>query len=157
MPPRPTPTLGPADCLTLLATRTLGRLVFTHRALPDVLPVSYVLDGVDILLRLAVGSPAAAATPDTIVAFETDDLDAVAGTGWSVTVVGRAREIARPDERLRAVTRDLRWWGDGGRTRLLAVAAEKITGQRLTTWPQTPDQGVQSAAESSRRAGGAAA
>jgi uncharacterized protein len=118
-------------CLALLATRSVGRLVFTYRALPDVLPVNYRLDGENVLIRLAIGSTAATATRNAVVAFEADDFDIPSRTGWSVTLVGRAREITEPDQRLRAAVLDLNSWADDGRDHFLSVAAEKITGRQL--------------------------
>lgn len=144
-------------CLALLATRSLGRLVYTHRALPDVLPVNYRLDGENVLIRLAISSIAAAATRDSVVAFEADDFDARSLTGWSVTIVGRAREIAEPEDRLSTAVLDLSSWDRDGHDRFFSVAAEKITGRRLVAVPQGAQLRVESEDEGPDRAGGAAA
>ena len=37
--------LSPAECVELLATTPIGRVVFTDHALPAVQPVNFVLDG----------------------------------------------------------------------------------------------------------------
>jgi len=144
MPHRAPTALDRDACLALLTTQSLGRLVFTHRALPDVLPVTYLLDGQRVLIRVAIGFEAATAAKGSVVAFEADDFDALTATGWSVTIVGRAQEITHPDERLKALIRDLSSWGGLGRDLLLSVAVEKITGHRLTVAPrparvQTPE------------------
>jgi len=118
-------------CLALLATRPFGRLVFTHRALPDVLPVNYQLDGENLLIRLGSGSTAAVATRDTVVAFEVDDIDVAARTGWSVTIVGRAHEITEVDELKRAQALGLTSWAGDDRDHFVHVAVEKVTGRRL--------------------------
>jgi nitroimidazol reductase NimA-like FMN-containing flavoprotein (pyridoxamine 5'-phosphate oxidase superfamily) len=123
--------LDRADCLALLATRPFGRLVFTHRALPDVLPVNYQLDGEHLLIRLGSGSAAATATQDAVVAFEVDDIDVLSRTGWSVTVVGRAQEITDTDELTRARAHGLTTWAGDDRDHFVRVAAEKVTGRRL--------------------------
>jgi uncharacterized protein len=150
-------------CLALLATRPLGRLVYTHRALPDVLPVNYRLDGENVLIRLAIGSTAAIAARDSVVAFEADDFDARSLTGWSVTIVGHAREIIEPRERLSTDVLDLSSWGGNGQDLFISVAAEKITGRHLIAVPQGSQLRVESddeesgRAEGPGRAGGAAA
>jgi len=123
--------LDRAGCLVLLASRPVGRLVFTHRALPDVLPVNYRLDGESLLIRLGRGSVAAMATRNAVVAFEVDEIDPVARTGWSVTVVGHAREIVDPDELSRVQSLQLTSWVGDHRDHFVSVAVEKITGRRL--------------------------
>lgn len=124
---QPSVLLDRDACLALLATQTIGRLVFTRRALPDVLPAHYHLDGESVLIRLAVGSPAAVASLDAVVAFEADHFDPESGAGWSVTVVGQAREVTGSD-RPGAITA-LPSWGGGGL--VLSLPAEQVTGQRL--------------------------
>ncbi|MEU8385537.1 pyridoxamine 5'-phosphate oxidase family protein, partial [Streptosporangium sp. NPDC048865] len=42
--------LSRQECLTLLASTSIGRIVFTDRALPAVQPVGFVLDGEDIVI-----------------------------------------------------------------------------------------------------------
>jgi uncharacterized protein len=118
-------------CLALLAGQPVGRLVFTHGALPDVLPVNYRLDGQRLLIRLASGSIAATATRDSVVAFEVDDIDAAAHTGWSVTVVGRAHEITDAEGLRQVDALGLRSWVTDSRDHVISVAVEKITGRRL--------------------------
>jgi nitroimidazol reductase NimA-like FMN-containing flavoprotein (pyridoxamine 5'-phosphate oxidase superfamily) len=126
MPDRSPAALSRETCLALLGTRSLGRLIFTYRALPDVLPVLYRLEGEDVLLRLSLGSVAVPATRGAVVAFETDDVDPLALTGWSVTIVGQAHElIGRNPAGLGSLA-------GGGRDHYFRVAAEKITGHRLT-------------------------
>ena len=132
--------LDRAACLTLLSSRPVGRLVFTRRALPDVIPVNYRLDGETLVIRLSSGSVAASATKDAIVAFEVDELDIESRTGWSVTVVGRARQIVDEDELRRAESLGLNSWVSDSRDLYVAITAEKITGRRLfhTSDPSHP-------------------
>ena len=53
--------LGDDECLALLQTTPVGRIVFTHQALPAVQPVNYALDGQDVIIRTSPGSKRAAA------------------------------------------------------------------------------------------------
>jgi uncharacterized protein len=124
-------TLDRSTCLSLLASFPVGRLVFTHRALPEVLPVNYRMDGENVLIRLQVGSAAARAVQDSVVAFEVDDIDFDKRTGWSVTVVGHAREITDPGERERVSALELNSWAGDGRDHYVQIAAEKVTGRQL--------------------------
>ncbi|MEU8382845.1 pyridoxamine 5'-phosphate oxidase family protein [Streptosporangium sp. NPDC048865] len=119
------------QCVALLVSASIGRIVFTDRALPAVQPVGFVLDGEDIVIRTGIGSRLAAATGDAIVAFEADAFDPVARTGWSVTAVGPARAVREPGEIERLSGLPLRAWARGGHDHYVVVRAERITGRRL--------------------------
>src|SRR3954469_14078851 len=97
-------------CLTRLTATPIGRIVFTDRALPAVQPVNYLLDGDQIVVRVAIGSKLAAATHNAIVAFEADQFDPATRTGWSVTVVGAARAVTDPAEYARLLLLPLTPW-----------------------------------------------
>ncbi|MEU7837704.1 pyridoxamine 5'-phosphate oxidase family protein [Nonomuraea sp. NPDC049129] len=60
--------LSHEECMRLLPTRPIGRIVFTDSALPAVQPVNFCLDGEDIVIRTAAGSKLAAATRHAVVA-----------------------------------------------------------------------------------------
>jgi nitroimidazol reductase NimA-like FMN-containing flavoprotein (pyridoxamine 5'-phosphate oxidase superfamily) len=132
--PSPDGVLAQLDrqtCLALLASRPVGRLVFTHYALPDVIPVNYRMDGESLLIRLGRGSLAATAILDAIVAFEVDDIDLDSRTGWSVTVVGRAHEVTERGQLRRAQELGLSSWVGDARDYYVSIAAQKVTGRRL--------------------------
>src|SRR6266568_1769967 len=103
------------DCLELLAAVPLGRVVFTDRALPAIQPVNFVLDGEDVIIGTAAGSKLAAATRGAVVAFEADDFDQAVHMGWSVTVLGHARQVDDPDEAARLSALPLHPWTPGPR------------------------------------------
>ncbi|MEU1289878.1 pyridoxamine 5'-phosphate oxidase family protein [Kitasatospora sp. NPDC005856] len=83
--------LDELQCLRLLSGTAVGRLVYTVGALPAVMPVRYRIaaDG-SVLLRADAGSEIARAVADAVVAFEVSELSEADGSGWSVTVLGRA-------------------------------------------------------------------
>jgi len=85
------------ECLALMRSVPVGRIVFTERALPAIRPVGFALDddggGRCVVIATTPDSRLAAATRDSIVAFQTDAYDAADGTGWSVTVIGFARSL----------------------------------------------------------------
>lgn len=80
-------------CLDLLGSVPLGRLAFYADGELVVLPVNHVLDGQDIVFRVALGSTLTTAEQQDLVAFEADDYDPRARTGWSVLVTGRATVV----------------------------------------------------------------
>ena len=109
--------LGREECLRLLATASLGRVVYTRAALPAVEPVAFRVRGHDIVFRTRSGA-VLAGVPGAVVAFQADDVDPATWTGWSVVAVGEAREVpatAPPGPE-----------PDGGRT--VSIRAQRLTG-----------------------------
>ena len=90
--------LNRRQCLDLLQTVRVGRLVFTEDALPAVQPVNFRLWRDDVVIRVAGGPKLAAATHNLVVAFQADELDPDLRTGWSVTVVGHAHRMTDVSE-----------------------------------------------------------
>lgn len=88
------------EALALLASVSLGRIVFTRDALPAIRPVNHaVVDG-HLVVRTHEGAALAAATdgPGTVVAYEADSIDPDTHLGWSVVVTGFARLVSDPDQ-----------------------------------------------------------
>ena len=107
--------LNRRQCLDLLQTVRVGRLVFTEDALPAVQPVNFRLWRDDVVIRVAGGAKLAAAAHNLVVAFEADELDPDLRTGWSVTVVGHAQRITDVDELVELSGTFLQPWVDGRR------------------------------------------
>lgn len=138
-PPRRMKPLDRSEALALLASVSLGRLVFTQQALPAVRPVNHVLDGEDIVIRLSDGSTLASmsAPPDgreTVVAYEADVIDADRHLGWSVVVTGYAHLVDDPAD-LERYERLLRPWVARSMTGALRIRPELVTGFQLTDAP----------------------
>ena len=102
------------ECLTLMASVPVGRIIYTRRALPAVELVNFALDQGDIVIRTDRGGKLAAAARGAVVAFEADQLDLDARSGWSVTAIGPSSEVTDPDELARLRTMGLRSWAIGG-------------------------------------------
>jgi hypothetical protein len=125
--------LGSEECLRLLGRATIGRIGLSSAALPTVLPVNFRLVGDRILFRTGRGSKLDAATCNAVVAFEVDEFDVVDRSGWSVVVVGVARDLSEdelaeidPGERLRVAR-----WTPGGNDRMVAISCELVSGRRI--------------------------
>jgi nitroimidazol reductase NimA-like FMN-containing flavoprotein (pyridoxamine 5'-phosphate oxidase superfamily) len=127
--------LGDDECLALLETAPVGRIVFTDQALPAVQPVNYALDGEDVIIRTSPGSKLSAALRRAIVAFEVDDYDAETRTGWSVVLVGRARRVEDPAELDRLRLLDLWPWVPGGRDEFIRISPRLRSGRRILRSP----------------------
>ncbi|GAA4735935.1 pyridoxamine 5'-phosphate oxidase family protein [Modestobacter marinus] len=95
---RDAPSLDEAECLRLLDTAPIGRIAFTQGALPAVQPVTFTRGDGEIYVPTHPDSAVAAASRGAVVAFEVDEVDVGARTGWAVTVVGPSRLITDPAE-----------------------------------------------------------
>ena len=126
--------LSREECLALLPTVPVGRLVYTDRALPAVVPVNFVVDGGSIVVRTGAGSALAAAVRGSIVAFEVDDFDRQARNGWSVTVTGQARQVTDPLELDRLAALDLAPYASG-RHHFVVVPVQLVSGRRVGAGP----------------------
>lgn len=126
-----------AECLELLRTQDVGRVVLTLDALPVVVPVGYQLQDGGIVLRTHTDSRLVAAAVNAIVAFQVDDLDGVDGEGWSVTVTGAARPLEPTAERLVAVP-DVRHAAERGADFLVEIHPTVVTGMLLRTGLRSP-------------------
>lgn len=119
------------DCLSLMRSVQLGRIVFTDRALPAIQPVHFVLDGDDVIIAAVPGSKLSSASRGTIVAFETDAFDPVERSGWSVTVIGEARTIRVADEIERISRLPLRSWTPGRHDFFIRIRGVFLSGRRM--------------------------
>jgi hypothetical protein len=121
------------QCLELLQTVRVGRLVFTEDALPAVQPVNFRLLRDDVVIRVAAGAKLTAAARNVVVAFQADDLDPDLRTGWSVTVVGHAQRVTDVDELVDISGTFIQPWVDGRRDHFIRIRTERVTGRRLQT------------------------
>jgi uncharacterized protein len=123
--------LDRAECVRLLSTAVVGRIVFTERALPAIRPVNFVLDRNEIIFRTAQGSALAAATQHAVVGLEVDDIQAATHTGWSVVVLGQAYEIFDIDRLVRLACVDDAPWPPNRTAHTIAIPMDHVTGRRL--------------------------
>ncbi|MEV7189212.1 pyridoxamine 5'-phosphate oxidase family protein [Kitasatospora sp. NPDC093102] len=101
--PAALPALDEQHCFRLLAGSSVGRVVYTVGALPAVRPVPYRIGGDgSVLVRAAAHSELVRAVAGALVAFEAGEIDEADGTGWSVTVLGRADVSDLPTEEVPA-------------------------------------------------------
>jgi uncharacterized protein len=120
------------ECLRLLARGGLGRVaVAADGSRPTILPVNYVTDGEAIVFRTAPGSKLTAVTRGRHVAFEIDGANALAHTGWSVVVTGKAEEVTDTEELARMRQLPLTPWADGDKPHWIRVPIEHVTGRRV--------------------------
>jgi len=128
-PPRE--QLAATECLRLLSTAGVGRIVYTRRAMPVVELVSFAVDGGDIVIRTDPGGALAAATHHTVVAFEADEVDMATGQGWSVMAIGRSREATEASDVARLRDIGLRPLEPGEQEHFIRITPGILSGWRL--------------------------
>jgi uncharacterized protein len=129
------------ECLTLMASVPVGRIIYTRQALPAVELVNFALDEGDIVIRTDRSGKLAAAARGAVVAFEADHLDLVNRAGWSVTAVGQAREVTDLGEIARLREIDLSSWASGEREHFIRIFPQLINGRYLGAADERPDSG----------------
>lgn len=122
--------LSESCCRDLLHRETVGRVAVSVSALPAIFPVNYRMVDGDVVFLTSEGLKANAAIAGNVVGFEVDHLDPERQAGWSVLVVGRAR-LVPGHEREAMGDLDLRPWVDGGRSLLVRIRPEFISGRRI--------------------------
>jgi nitroimidazol reductase NimA-like FMN-containing flavoprotein (pyridoxamine 5'-phosphate oxidase superfamily) len=133
MPSRQALELTRAESWQLLGSVSLGRIVFSQRAMPAIRPVNHLVDNETIILRSHLGAAIvghAAAEDGAVVCYEADDLDPATHTGWSVIATGIARLVRDPD----VITRYqqlLEPWVAGQMDYVIAIRPQIITGIRF--------------------------
>lgn len=124
--------------LALLRSATIGRLAIHVGALPAIVPVNFAVTATAIVVRTGAGSKLQQAIDNAVVAFEVDDYDPLRHTGWSVNVVGIAREITDSAE-LDMVRRvPLAHWVPGEATHYVGINLDVVSGRRILEGATVP-------------------
>jgi uncharacterized protein len=119
------------ECMRLLGTVPVGRIVYSRQALPAVELVNFALTDGDIIIRTDASGKLAAATRGAVVAFEADSVDDTEHTGWSVTVVGHARAVTDGEE-IRCLEQiPLTPWAPGKRDHFIRISPTIVNGRRI--------------------------
>jgi nitroimidazol reductase NimA-like FMN-containing flavoprotein (pyridoxamine 5'-phosphate oxidase superfamily) len=129
--------LSRGDCLRLMASVPVGRMVYTRRALPAVDLVNFVMDDGDVVIRTDSGGKLAAATHNAVVAFEADSIDILGHAGWSVTIVGYAKPVTGAAEARRLQETGLAPWAPGRRDHFIRITPTLVDGYRLRSRQET--------------------
>ena len=118
--------------LELLGSVNLGRLVFTHEALPAIRPVNHLVECESIIVRATAGAAiiSAANRHGIVVAYEADSIDPDSHVGWSVIVVGTARLLTDDSAAARYRTR-LKPWVSGPVDDVITISSDLVTGYEL--------------------------
>jgi nitroimidazol reductase NimA-like FMN-containing flavoprotein (pyridoxamine 5'-phosphate oxidase superfamily) len=130
--------LDEAECLRLIASGGIGRIGYSGRYGPTVMPVNYQLYEGTIVFRTTPDSATdedlrtGIANAEYKVAFEIDDFDTAARTGWSVLIQGSAHHVESEAERASVAGAGVDPWPGGDRELFLRINPSRITGRRVS-------------------------
>jgi hypothetical protein len=123
--------LSRAESVTLLESQEVGRLMYTRRGLPAVVPVNYTVRGDAVLIWTNSGTVLAQAVRGAVVAFEADELDRATRSGWVVTVTGVETVVNDPRELEQARSHGPVPWATGVGEYLIRVPLTIVHGRWL--------------------------
>jgi nitroimidazol reductase NimA-like FMN-containing flavoprotein (pyridoxamine 5'-phosphate oxidase superfamily) len=136
MPERVIEELDVGECLRLISPGGVGRIAYTGRTGPTVLPVNYRLVDEAIMFRTAEHGEidedlrTGIANAEYKVAFEIDHIDTERQQGWSVLIQGPLHYLTdaeRDEFNLGTVVT----WALGPRELFLRITPSRITGRRV--------------------------
>ena len=125
------------ESLRLISAGGIGRIAYTSRFGPTVLPVNYTFYDGAIIFRTAENGAldqdlrTGIEGADYEVAFEIDDIDLVKQLGWSVLIQGPAHHVT-PAER-DATLKGVEAWAPGERELFVRIVPSRITGRRISS------------------------
>jgi len=146
--PRPPPERRPrdravvldrAECASLLEGQKVGRLGFIVDGWPVVLPMNYLLESGEIVLRTDSGTKLSALRHGAQVSFQVDSVDPLYRSGWSVLIFGLAVEVIDASAIALLRSLGLSSWEDGDKDSWIRIRPVQITGRRLPKAWRYPD------------------
>jgi nitroimidazol reductase NimA-like FMN-containing flavoprotein (pyridoxamine 5'-phosphate oxidase superfamily) len=126
--------LSREQAMRLLRSVPMGRIVFTHHAMPAIRPVNHIVDQEGrIIIRSHEGAAivtVADTSRGTVVSYEADQIDTGARAGWSVVATGLAWVVDNPKEAA-AYREMLRPWVTGELDYIIRIEPTIITAFEL--------------------------
>ena len=129
--------LAEEECLRLISAGGVGRIGYTGRFGPTVLPVNYELYEGTIVFRTEPDSPlgedlrTGIEHAESRVAFEIDELSPATREGWSVLIQGSAHPVDSEAERTSVMRSGVEAWAGGEKELFVRVIPTRVTGRRI--------------------------
>ena len=130
--------LGEAECLRLLAAGGVGRIGYSGRFGPTILPVNFALHGQAIVFRTGQHSPmgedlrTGMADAAYKVAFEVDEISPATREGWSILVQGAAHHVDSEAELATVRQTGAQPWPGGEKDLFIRIVPDRVTGRRIS-------------------------
>jgi uncharacterized protein len=123
--------LDRAECLELLAARSVGRLAYAVDKGARILPVNYIINNDCIIFRTVPRGEIVHHALESICAFEIDETDEFFESGWSVVAVGRLELATEEDFASMRYGKLPEPWAGGSRWMFLRLRCEQVSGRRV--------------------------
>jgi len=133
--------LSSRTCRERLEAGSIGRVGWTGRKGPQILPVTYVVHDDQIVFRTDPHGPLATLQGGEPAVFEIDDFDPRTRRGWSVVVRGRAyttQRSARAAELWREA--DPVPWAGGHRPLFVSLTLDDLSGRSINRQVEDDDE-----------------
>src|ERR1700735_2994857 len=133
--------LDETESLSLIAGGGVGRIGYTSRFGPVVLPVNYELHEGTIVFRTGLHSSmvedlrTGIADAEYKLAFEIDQIRPATQEGWSVLVQGSAHFVDSEAELASLAHLGVQPWAGGPKEQFIRVVPTRITGRRIRRTP----------------------
>jgi nitroimidazol reductase NimA-like FMN-containing flavoprotein (pyridoxamine 5'-phosphate oxidase superfamily) len=119
-------------CEHLLAEHSTGRVAWQAADGPQLLPITYAWYTERVVFRTSPYGVMSQLAQRTNVAFEIDQVDEKAGSGWNVLVRGTAEGITEPYHLVQLWSREgLVPWATGVRNLFIAITPHSISGRSV--------------------------
>lgn len=120
------------ECQQRLAAHHAGRVAWEAGDGPMLLPVSYEMHLGKVSFRTSPYGVLSRLVEPTNVAFEIDEIDMAAGTGWSVLVRGRAQAVTSTYAltslwKLEGIVP----WATGTRNLFISIETRSVSGRQV--------------------------
>lgn len=129
--------LDRTDCLRLIAGGGVGRIGYSSRFGPVILPVNYELSEGTIVFRTGLHSSlqqdlrTGIADAEYKVAFEIDQIETDTQQGWNVLIQGAAHFVDSESEVASVAGLGVRAWVGGRKEQFVRIIPTRITGRRI--------------------------
>ena len=121
--------MSAAQCRERIAPGGVGRIAWCAHGRPQICPVNYAVVDDDIVFRTAPYTCLGMQVAGQPVAFEVDEIDYDAQSGWSVVVHAEASAVHDPDEVLRLRRSGPQPWAEGQRNLVIRLRPLRMTGR----------------------------
>jgi len=125
-------TLTAGACLDRLEHVTIGRVGWSSRKGPQILPVTFLLHDAKVVFRTDSRGPLASLQGGEPVVFEVDEFDPNTRCGWSVVVRGRAYSDQRSPHAAQLWREaDPVPWAGGQRPLFISITLDELSGRSV--------------------------
>lgn len=132
-----TRSLDESECLRLIAAGGVGRIGYSGRFGPTILPVNFALHEQTIVFRTGQHSPmeedlrTGIADAEYKVAFEVDEISPAMKEGWSILIQGSAHHVDSAAELADVRQSGVQAWPGGEKELFIRIIPARITGRRI--------------------------